>query len=83
MGLVVVMVALTAYSQFAIIPAMERDRVATGGAVDAAPADNPARLHFEALHKRSEYVEEGVLLLGIVVVALVASAETAAALDKK
>ena len=79
MGLVVVMLALTSYSQYGIIPAMERDRVAAGGVIDAAPADNPARIHFNTLHKRSENVEGAVMLLGIVVVALVASAETAAA----
>src|SRR5580698_2829284 len=35
MGLVVVMLALTSYSQYGIIPAMERDRVAAGGVIDA------------------------------------------------
>lgn len=79
MVLVVLMVGLTAYSQYAIIPAMERDRIAAGGAIDAVPADNPARVHFNALHGRSTNVEGGVLLLGIAVVALVAGAETAAA----
>jgi hypothetical protein len=77
MGLVVVMLALTSYSQYGIIPAMERDRVAAGGVIDAAPEDNPARIHFNSLHKRSENVEGAVMLLGIVVVALVAYAETA------
>lgn len=79
MGLVLIMVGLTAYSQFGIIPAMERDRTAAGGVIDAAPEDNAARVHFNLLHRRSEHVEEGVLLLGIVVVALIANAETAAA----
>ncbi len=79
MILVVLMIGLTAYSQYGIIPRMERDRVATGGAIDLAPADNPARIDFNRLHQRSTYVEEVVLLLGIAVVALVASAETKAA----
>ena len=79
MILVVLMIGLTAYSQYVIIPRMERDRVATGGAIDLAPADNPARIDFNRLHQRSTYVEEVVLLLGIAVVALVASAETKAA----
>ncbi len=78
-GLVLVMMGLTAYSQFGILPAMDRDRAAAGGVVDAAAHDNPARVHFELLHRRSEHVEVGVLLLGIVVVALIANAETAAA----
>ena len=79
MALVVVMLGLTAYSQFGIIPAMERDRVAAGGVVDAAPLDSPARAHFERLHRRSVQVEGAVMLLGIALVALLAFAETAAA----
>jgi hypothetical protein len=78
MVLVLGMVALTAYSQFGILPAMERDRAAAGGVIDAVPQDNPARVHFNALHRRSTNVEGAVLLLGIAVVALVAYAETAA-----
>jgi len=38
----VAMIALTSYSQFAIIPAMERDRIAAGGTIDAADAATPA-----------------------------------------
>lgn len=74
--LVVLMIALTAFSQFAIIPAMEHDRIAAGGAIDAVNAANPARIHFNRLHNRSEHVEEAILLLGIATVALVARAET-------
>ena len=79
MVLVLLMVVLTAYSQYGIIPAMERDRAAAGGIIDAAPPDNPARIHFNALHRRSTNVEGAVLLMGIAVVALVGYAETAAA----
>ena len=77
MALVVVMVALTAYSQYGIIPAMERDRAqAAGGVIDSLPADSPARADFNALHRRSTNVEGAAVLLGIAVVALVAYAET-------
>jgi hypothetical protein len=79
-ALVVVMVALTAYSQYGIIPAMERDRVAAGGAgssIDAAAKDNPARIDFDALHRRSTNLEGSVMLLGIAVVVLIAYAESA------
>jgi Domain of unknown function (DUF4149) len=76
MILVVLMIALTAFSQFIIIPAMERDRIAAGGEIDAVDAANPARIHFNKLHNRSEHVEEAILLLGIATVALVARAET-------
>ncbi len=80
MALVLVMVGLTAYSQYGVIPAMERDRIAVGGVINAVPHDNPAHADFDRLHTRSTWIEEGVLLLGIVVVALIASAETAAAM---
>ena len=76
MGLVVVMIALTAYSQFGIIPAMERDRRAAGGAIDTADATNPTTIDFNKLHNRSEHVEEAILLLGLATVVLVARAET-------
>jgi hypothetical protein len=76
MVLLIVMIAATLYSQFGIIPAMERDRMAQGGAIDTADATNPTTIHFNKLHKRSEFVEETVLLLGLATVVLVAWAET-------
>jgi hypothetical protein len=76
LALLLVMLGLTCYSQFVIIPAMEVDRAAAGGVIDAVPKTNPARVHFDTQHNRSTWVEEAVLLLGIVVVALVAKAET-------
>lgn len=76
MGLLVLMIACTVYSQFVIIPAMEKDRIAAGGAIDAVEAGNPSRVHFNKLHNRSEQVEEAILLFGLVTVALVAKAET-------
>ena len=68
---------LTAYSQFGIIPTMERDRIAAGGAVDLAPPENPARIDFNRLHRLSETVEEITLLLGLISVVPIARAETA------
>ena len=79
MILLVVMIGCTCYSQFSIIPAMERDRVAAGGDVNAADPENPSRVHFNKLHVWSERVEELVLLMGLAVVVLVARAETARA----
>ena len=80
MVLALIMLALTAYSQYGIIPAMERDRLqASGGVIDSLPVDSPARIDFNALHRRSTNVEGGVVLLGLAVIALVAYAETAAA----
>ena len=69
----VVMLIATAVVQHAIVPAMERDRIAAGGDVDAAPADNAARRDFERLHPISEKVEGAVLLLGIVNTILIAA----------
>jgi tellurite resistance protein TehA-like permease len=73
MVLVAAMLGLTAYSQYGIIPAMERDRLAAGGAIDAVPPDHPARVDFNRLHVRSTRVEGAVLLLGLVTVVLVAA----------
>lgn len=77
MVLLVLMLGFTVYSQYGIIPAMERDRVAAGGSIGAADENNPSRIHFNRLHNRSEHVEEAILLLGLATVALVARAETA------
>jgi hypothetical protein len=76
MTLLVLMIGLTVYSQFAIIPAMERDRMAAGGAIDVTDRDNPTTVHFNKLHNRSEHVEETILLLGLATVVLVAAAES-------
>jgi hypothetical protein len=76
MILVVLMLACTAYSQYGIIPAMERDRAAAGGAIDTTDRGNPTTIHFNQLHNRSEHVEEAILLLGLATVVLVARAET-------
>jgi hypothetical protein len=77
MVLLVVMLACTAYSQFGIIPAMERDRIAAGGAIDTSDPDNPYTAHFNQLHNRSERMEGLVILLGIATVTLLAFAESA------
>ena len=79
MALVVLMIACTVYSQYSIIPAMERDRMAAGGAIDAADTTNPITSHFNALHIRSEHVEEAILALGLATVVLTAWAESSRA----
>jgi hypothetical protein len=76
MVLLVVMTAGTVYSQFGIIPAMERDRMAAGGAIDTTDITNATTIHFNKLHHRSVFVEETVLLLGLATVVLAARAET-------
>jgi hypothetical protein len=76
MAPIVLMIALTCYSQFVILPSMDRDRIAAGGVIDNANPDNPTTAHFNRLHNRSENVEGAVLLLGLVSVVLIAIAET-------
>jgi hypothetical protein len=73
--MVAAMLLLTAYSQFSIIPRMEAYRVAAGGAIDSAPADDPNRQGFNRLHNQSTHVEEGVMAAGLLLVILLARAE--------
>jgi hypothetical protein len=76
MALVVLMIGGTVYSQFGIIPAMERDRMAAGGAIDTTAAANAITVDFNKLHNRSEHVEMAILLFGLATVALVARLES-------
>ena len=71
-----IMVISTAFLQFSILPSMDRDRVQTGGDISTAALDNPARLHFNRLHTRSEHLEEAILLMGLGVVFLLSREET-------
>ena len=73
--LTVLMLAVTAYLQFHILPAMEVDRALAGGVVETASLDNQGRVDFERLHRWSERLEGFVLLCGIGVV-LVLSRES-------
>jgi hypothetical protein len=72
MALAGVMLAVTAYSQFRILPAMEQDRLQAGGVIETADISNPGRMDFEHLHKLSEQLEGLVLLCGIGVVLMLA-----------
>ncbi|HLJ77067.1 MAG TPA: hypothetical protein VKT75_06625 [Acidobacteriaceae bacterium] len=70
-----IMMGLTAYSQYSIIPHMERDRIAAGGAIDNVPRSDPRHVDFDRLHNRSVRLEECVMLAGIVLVILLAHQE--------
>ncbi len=70
LALVVVMLMLTAYSEFSVVPRMESDRLALGGDITKAAVDAPARVNFERLHKVSVRVEGGVLIAGLVLLGL-------------
>ena len=70
--LICVMLALTLFSQFWIIPRMDSLRASVGDFA-AVPLTNPARVQFDALHVWSTRVEGAVLLLGLVAVYLCAN----------
>jgi hypothetical protein len=70
--LIILMLALTLISQFSIIPRMDTLRASIHGGIDSMPLDNSARAQFDILHVWSARVEEGVLLLGLVLVYLTA-----------
>jgi hypothetical protein len=72
MSLTVAMLLATAYSQFSILPEMERQRTVAGGEVETADLNNPGRMQFERLHVLSERVEGLVLLCGVGVVLMLA-----------
>jgi uncharacterized membrane protein len=76
MILVALMIVATFYVETSIISTMERDRIAAGGDIDAAPPDDPARLDFERLHPISEKIEGAALLLGLGVVVLMGVEDT-------
>lgn len=72
LALIVSMMALTAYSQFSVIPRMENDRLTLGGDVSKADFSNPAYQHFNRLHGLSVKLESVVLLEGLVLLVLAA-----------
>jgi len=74
--LIACMLALTAISQFRIIPQMEALRITAGEINQLAPAD-PIRAQFESLHVWSTRVEGAVLVLGIVLLYFTAKRLTA------
>ena len=74
--LIVLMIACTVYSQFGIIPAMERDRIAAGGSIDTTNPTDATTTHFNKLHNRSVVIEEAILLMGLATVVLMARAES-------
>jgi Domain of unknown function (DUF4149) len=70
--LICVMLLLTLISQFGIIPRMDTLRASMPGEIDTVPLDDPARMQFDALHVWSTRVEQGVLVMGLVLIYLTA-----------
>ncbi len=64
--LVLAMLALTAISQFQIIPKMD-SLLATAGEISSLPADSPIRQQWNSLHNWSTNLEGTVLILGLIV----------------
>ena len=79
--LVMAMLCITAYSQFVLIPRMERDRSSvaaiSGDDIDSAAPSDPSRMDFERLHGLSEKLEGVALLAGIGLVWLLARKQEA------
>jgi uncharacterized membrane protein len=71
--LIILMLALTLFSQYWIIPHMDTLR-ATVSDFAAVQLNDPARVQFDALHAWSTRVEGAVLVSGLVAVYLTASA---------
>jgi len=63
--LIVLMLGLTLFSQFWILPRMDSLRAQVGDFAKVT-LDNPARVQFDALHAWSTRVEVAILLLGLV-----------------
>jgi len=66
---VFLMLVLTAFSQFRIIPRMDALRAASGE-IALLPASNPVRIEFDSLHAWSTRIEGTVLVLGLVMLYL-------------
>lgn len=71
--LICLMLALTLFSQFWIMPRMDTLRASVGDFA-SVPLTDPQRVQFDALHVWSTRVESAVLLFGLVVIYLTASA---------
>ncbi len=75
--LLAVMLGLTAYSQYSVIPRMDLLRIQAGTAMDELAASDPAKVDFNRLHNLSTRLEGVVLLCGLGLLALYARPESA------
>lgn len=66
------MLLLTIISQFGVLPKMAALR-SSMGEIDHVPLNDPARVAFDGLHVWSTRLEQGVLILGLIVVYLTAA----------
>lgn len=63
------MLALTAISQFHIIPRMDALRLAAGE-ISSLPSSDPIRAQFDSLHACSTRIETTILILGVLLLYL-------------
>lgn len=73
--LIAAMLALTAYSQYSVIPRMDSLRIQAGPAMADATSTNPAVVQFNRLHNISTSLEGVVLLAGLGLIVLYARPE--------
>ena len=69
---IVAMLGLTGFSQWGVMPRMEKDRLAAGGEIARAPTGDPPRGEVARRHRARGWLEEGVLLAGVAAVGLLA-----------
>ena len=72
-----VMLLATAYLHWNVIPSMDADMAQAGGDTSKVEPTNPAKLHFDKLHIRSERVEGSVMLISFVVLFLMSREQLA------
>lgn len=75
--LLAAMIALTAYSQFSVIPRMDALRLHSGAGIASLQRDNPTRENFDRLHNLTTQLESIVVLCGVALVVLYARPEAA------
>jgi hypothetical protein len=68
--IVAVMLAITTYSHFSVLPRMDADLLLLGGDLEKSPPDAPAHVHFERLHGLSVKLEGTILIGGLILVCL-------------
>lgn len=73
--LIAVMLGLTAYSQFSVIPRMDALRIQAGSAMADPTSTNRARMDFNRLHNLSTSLGGVVLLAGLGLIVLYARPE--------
>ncbi len=70
-ALVIVMVLLTAISQFVVMPQIQHFRTLVGGSIEALPATDAGRAAFNRLHQFSVTLEAATVVAGLVVIAFI------------